>query len=838
VRRNDQLDPGGVLSNDGPENGWGVETMSTSDLILLERWTAQRDAEALRELIVRHSGMVYGTCRRILRNEAEAEDVTQECFVKLIQAGDSVRTSFAGWLHRSATHRALDRLRAQKRRIARENAYARTQAEDAEKGDSAKRNEWAELQPVIDEAIAELDEDLRYPIVQHFLEGQTHREVAESLGIGRSAVTLRIHQGIDVLRENLRHRGVVVEANGLMVLMGARMLEVAPASLRASLGKMALSGGGSYRPDAAGAPEPAPAGAAGMSLALKAGVVCLLLLGAGFLLWPSRSGGIKAKNVPAIEQNDVGVSVVLEGTAEPDPGADSAAMGTDSHEVRAQTVAEFLRLAKAALALKEEIPAPQGPLVGSITGTTVDRNGEPVADATVAASGEHFGGAGTSDENGAFTIEIRGNAENNSGEPLFMVTANHLRYGTASELRVPLNKSGLELELKAGGFVAGTVIDAETGDPIEAYEIRISRQRNPVEGEMGSGNTWTAVADPEGRFVLPTEFDTTQLEARAKHYGLTAETIFVAQGEALEDVVIALEPGFDVVGIVRDAATREPVAGARVSVPSGEIRQWWGIRDEDFDAITGPDGRFRIEGKATGAFINILAWHATYPPEFVLNVTPNPREDVEVLLSKGGRFTGRVLRNGEPIAGLRIHAGLLFGQPHLPSITPADQLAYYSLAYTDADGKFDYAALPYGRYFIRIIDPDPNAPLADRYLGRFWIDFENGATVDRVFEIGAFSRIEGTLHGVADPSQTVVALYDARYPTEMMYMTGEKHGSNGPDADGRYHFGPVPAGNYVVRAMVQGETFEPIEETVTVGSGQIIDLPLVFQPAALGGEAQ
>ena len=55
----------------------------STDSALLERWSTRRDVEAFTELVSRHSAMVYTTCKRILQNDADAEDVSQECFIEL-----------------------------------------------------------------------------------------------------------------------------------------------------------------------------------------------------------------------------------------------------------------------------------------------------------------------------------------------------------------------------------------------------------------------------------------------------------------------------------------------------------------------------------------------------------------------------------------------------------------------------------------------------------------------------------------------------------------------------------------------------------------------------------
>ena len=82
--------------------------MPSLDAALFQRWIATRDADAFAEIVSRHSAMVYGTCRRVLRNPADAEDVTQECFMELARAGRPVRCPLGAWLHTTAVRRSLD----------------------------------------------------------------------------------------------------------------------------------------------------------------------------------------------------------------------------------------------------------------------------------------------------------------------------------------------------------------------------------------------------------------------------------------------------------------------------------------------------------------------------------------------------------------------------------------------------------------------------------------------------------------------------------------------------------------------------------------------------------
>ncbi len=72
--------------------------MTLPDAALLERWITNRDAEALSELVSRYADLVYGVCRRVVRNEADAEDVAQDCFLRLARTKSPPRSSLAGWL--------------------------------------------------------------------------------------------------------------------------------------------------------------------------------------------------------------------------------------------------------------------------------------------------------------------------------------------------------------------------------------------------------------------------------------------------------------------------------------------------------------------------------------------------------------------------------------------------------------------------------------------------------------------------------------------------------------------------------------------------------------------
>jgi len=209
--------------------------MSANDQVLLQQWVQGRDAEAFRLLAMRHAAMVYNTSRRILHDPTEAEDVAQECFEALVRAGDKPGAYLGAWLHRVATNLSFNRIEARRRRRTREDRFA-------ENATPATQPYDQDLYAQVDKAIAALPDKLRYPLVAHFLENQTHDAIAESVGVSRQAVTYRIAQSIERVRATLKRRGVIVAAAGLTEFLHATSSEAVPARLAANLGRLAVAG--------------------------------------------------------------------------------------------------------------------------------------------------------------------------------------------------------------------------------------------------------------------------------------------------------------------------------------------------------------------------------------------------------------------------------------------------------------------------------------------------------------------------------------------------------------------------------------------------------------------
>jgi RNA polymerase sigma factor (sigma-70 family) len=145
---------------------------------LLERYIDRRDEAAFEVLLRRHGPMVLGVCRRILRNEAGAEDAFQATFLVLVRKANSIRPRgmVSNWLFGVARNTALKaKAMIHKRRVKEREASTLPKSAAAEEV-------WRQVQGLLDEELGRLPDKYRVSIVLCDLEGKTIREAARHLG--------------------------------------------------------------------------------------------------------------------------------------------------------------------------------------------------------------------------------------------------------------------------------------------------------------------------------------------------------------------------------------------------------------------------------------------------------------------------------------------------------------------------------------------------------------------------------------------------------------------------------------------------------------------------------
>ena len=343
--------------------------MNTPDQALLDRWLAHHDAEAFAELVSRHSAMVYSACLRVIGNPADAQELAQECFARLLEGvpnSQKLWPSLGGWLHTVATRRALDWRKGQARRHRRETEYAQAVETDRDARD------WDDVQGLVDEAIASLPAVLREPVVLHFLEGQSHRVIAKNLGVPRRTITSRIASGVEEVRKHLKRRGVVVTSIALGVAINA---EAVPAALTEGLGRIALAGGTSSK-SAIAANAWGVATTLGVLFAMKKAIVAVLVIvlhAGGSLLWQrARAGRQRVENANQVR---------LQAAKNPESQGAGKAPGSDRTYVPEPVAPSLVERAGTLLSPAQQ-PADNKTASGTLEGL-ITLSGEPLFGQTV-----------------------------------------------------------------------------------------------------------------------------------------------------------------------------------------------------------------------------------------------------------------------------------------------------------------------------------------------------------------------------------------------------------------------------------------------------------------------
>jgi RNA polymerase sigma-70 factor (ECF subfamily) len=164
---------------------------------------------ALAEAYRRHGGAVFGLAKRVLNNPTEAEDVTQEVFLRLWNQPDrfdAARGSLRSFLLAQAHGRAVDAVRSSSSRRARE---ARDAMRTAESPYDMQREVWdLAVADQVSSALGELPEEERRAIELAYFNGHTYREVAQLLDQPEGTVKSRIRNGMRRMRAVLADAGV------------------------------------------------------------------------------------------------------------------------------------------------------------------------------------------------------------------------------------------------------------------------------------------------------------------------------------------------------------------------------------------------------------------------------------------------------------------------------------------------------------------------------------------------------------------------------------------------------------------------------------------------------
>ncbi len=173
-----------------------------SDKKLIDNYLSG-DRDAFGEIVKRHKDYVYNLAYRLTNNPSDAEDLTQEIFIRLMDKLESFRgdAKFSTWLYRLATNQCLDWLRR-----SRPESSSIDLLELKSDDNVQAKVESKEQIDDIEKALTKLPADFRLAVTLRDIEGYSYSEIAEYLDVSIGTVKSRISRGRSLLIKTLKQR--------------------------------------------------------------------------------------------------------------------------------------------------------------------------------------------------------------------------------------------------------------------------------------------------------------------------------------------------------------------------------------------------------------------------------------------------------------------------------------------------------------------------------------------------------------------------------------------------------------------------------------------------------
>ena len=189
--------------------------MSMAERLLIAR-LKERDEGAFKEIVHLHGDKVFSLVFRMIGNRAEAEDITQEVFITVFKTIETFRgeAKFSTWLLRIAANQSKNRIKYLARRPTDGGELddaAPASASDGTPGPIAhaqidapdKLLEAAEMERLMQTAIAALDEEHRLLVILRDVEEMSYQEIGEITGLPEGTIKSRLHRARMAIKEEL-----------------------------------------------------------------------------------------------------------------------------------------------------------------------------------------------------------------------------------------------------------------------------------------------------------------------------------------------------------------------------------------------------------------------------------------------------------------------------------------------------------------------------------------------------------------------------------------------------------------------------------------------------------
>jgi RNA polymerase sigma-70 factor (ECF subfamily) len=186
-----------------PDDEWVEEVDGLQGTAVFDATGDKATMPSWDELVRQHADRVYRLAYRLSGNQQDAEDLTQETFIRVFRSVKNYQPgTFEGWLHRITTNLFLDmvRRRARIRMEALPEDYDRVPADEP---NPEQIFHDSRLGPDLQAALDSLPPEFRAAVVLCDIEGLSYEEIGATLGVKLGTVRSRIHRGRQALRDYL-----------------------------------------------------------------------------------------------------------------------------------------------------------------------------------------------------------------------------------------------------------------------------------------------------------------------------------------------------------------------------------------------------------------------------------------------------------------------------------------------------------------------------------------------------------------------------------------------------------------------------------------------------------
>jgi RNA polymerase sigma-70 factor (ECF subfamily) len=461
----------------------------------------------------------------------------------------------------------------------------------------------------------------------------------------------------------------------------------------------------------------------------------------------------------------------------------------------------------------------------TVSGMVTDPAGEPVTGADIEARADiptrkgslaephtFVGMTAKAQEDGSYVIE--GFPE---GEYALGMAVSAKGYVRAYREEIAVG-SQQDFVLDPAPSIEGRVVHADTGAPITRFAV----EAWPTPEDRASEDEWyrlmrfdNVVQDEEGRFAVDCEMGSGNITVAVKARGFELTRVHlsgVAPGDAVRNVIVRLEGGGIVKGIVTDSSG-EPIVGARVlpGYPPPLIAEGGAGDSDKRGTLSDEAGTFEIVGVSPETEV-ISAYHRDYAPGWTkVNVSRGGTTSVHVVLGKGGTLEGVVSLDGQPLGAREANMVARFPDGKSGQLSSD----------TQSDGKYRIDGLAPGPTVIHCyLNIQDAAALGCPHWLETEVDVVDGqtTTVDFYVVSGYGATAEGTIffEGIPVASAQVWAWFEGDDGTRAYFSTTT-------DERGGYMLVGLPVGVLEGRIMGRAPDGSALERTFTLmtRSGQV-----------------